>query len=116
MLFRSMMLGLSAIMNNWYKVTSNRESGDGRYDIQMEPYDQLLPGILAELKVLSKRSVGNAADVADKLKTLSEETVHQINRRNYEELMLQKGVKQIIKLGIAFYKKQVEIFCVTDSV
>lgn len=114
--YQGMMLGLSAIMNNRYKVTSNRESGDGRYDIQMEPYDQLLPGILAELKVLSKRSVGNAADVADKLKTLSEEAVHQINRRNYEELMLQKGVKQIIKLGIAFYKKQVEIFCVTDSV
>lgn len=54
--YQGLMLGLYAIMNNRYEVTSNRESGDGRYDIQMNPYNKSLPGILVELKVLNKKT------------------------------------------------------------
>jgi hypothetical protein len=39
-------------MNNLYRVDSNRESGHGRYDIQLRPYDKKMPGIIIELKVL----------------------------------------------------------------
>ena len=45
------MLGIYAAMNNLYRVTFNHESGNGRYDIQMKPYDLNLPSILIELKV-----------------------------------------------------------------
>ena len=39
-------------MNNLYRVDSNRESGHGRCDIQLRPYDKKMPGIIIELKVL----------------------------------------------------------------
>ena len=48
--YQGLMLGLTAIMDNRYYVTSNRESGEGRYDLQLEPKDGTLPGILIELK------------------------------------------------------------------
>ncbi len=53
--YHGLMLGLYAIMNNLYQVTSNRESGDGRYDIQMKPYNKKLPGILIEIKLLHEQ-------------------------------------------------------------
>ncbi len=101
------MLGLYAIMNNLYKVSSNRESGDGRYDIQMLPLNKHMPGILIELKVLHDGA--SAGAVPSKLKELSHIALEQINEKNYAQLMQEEGITQIMKLGIAFYKKQAEI-------
>ena len=53
-------------------MTSNRESGDGRYDIQLKPTQKGLPGILIELKAEK-----NCSD--EKLKKLSETALQQIN-------------------------------------
>ena len=50
--YHGMVIGLCAIMNNMYYVSSNRESGAGRYDVQLLPHNKVLPGILIELKVL----------------------------------------------------------------
>ena len=47
--YHGFVLGLCALVNDSY-VTSNRESGDGRYDIQLMPKNKHLPGILIELK------------------------------------------------------------------
>ena len=48
--YHGLVLGLCAITNNRYYITSNRESGEGRYDIQLMPRDISKPGILIELK------------------------------------------------------------------
>ena len=48
--YHGLMLGLIALMDNQYKIKSNRESGDGRYDICMIPREKRYPGILFELK------------------------------------------------------------------
>lgn len=106
--YQGLMLGLYAIMNNRYRVTSNRESGIGRYDIQMFPINKALPGILVELKVLDKKGK-TEDDIDEKLKALSEKALQQIDEKEYGADMLEKGVSQIMKIGIAFYKKQTEV-------
>lgn len=105
--YHGLMLGLYAIMNNRYRITSNREAGDGRYDIQMMPMNKNMPGILIELKVL--RGTVAPENVTEKLTALSETALHQMDEKNYAFEMQDEGVTQMMKLGIAFYKKQTEI-------
>lgn len=106
--YHGLMLGLYAIMNNLYRITSNRESGDGRYDIQMEPYNCEYPGILIELKVL-RNNDSLLDELPLKLHALSQEALGQINNKNYEDELASRGVGKIMKIGIAFYKKYAEI-------
>lgn len=106
--YHGMVLGLSAIMNNLYRVTSNRESGDGCYDIQMESYNKELPGIIMELKYL-KETDASDVNLKEKLQKLSEDALEQINMRHYENEMKMRGIEKIMKIGIAFHKKKCEI-------
>lgn len=48
--YHGLVLGLIALMDNQYKIKSNRESGDGRYDISLIPREERYPGIIMELK------------------------------------------------------------------
>lgn len=48
--YHGLVLGLCAMLDNRYRITSNREAGKGRFDIQLFPLNQKLPGILLELK------------------------------------------------------------------
>ena len=95
------MIGLCAIMNNRYEVRSNRESGLGRFDIQLSPLTGELPGFLFELK-----ASGNDADDLEKLASAAQ---LQISQKRYETEMKESGVKEIIKVGIAFRGKEVVV-------
>ena len=99
--YHGFMLGLCALLSNAY-VTSNREAGDGRYDIQLMPKNAVLPGILIELKAEKH------AD-AEQLKKLAAVALKQINDKNYAADMQSHGVKTIYKYGVAFSGKKVEI-------
>ena len=99
--YHGFMLGLCALLSNAY-VTSNREAGDGRYDIQLMPKNAVLPGILIELKA------DKHAD-AEQLKKLAAVALKQINDKNYAADMQSHGVKTIYKYGVAFSGKKVEI-------
>lgn len=99
--YHGFMLGLCALLSNAY-VTSNREAGDGRYDIQLMPKNAVLPGILIELKAEKH------AD-AERLKKLAAVALKQINDKNYAADMQSHGVKTIYKYGVAFSGKKVEI-------
>ena len=99
--YHGFMLGLCALLSNAY-VTSNREAGDGRYDIQLMPKNVALPGILIELKAEKH------AD-AEQLKKLAAVALKQINDKNYAADMQNHGVKTIYKYGVAFSGKKVEI-------
>ena len=79
----------------------NRESGFGRFDIQLEPIDSELPGFIFELKF----DRNNDAD----LNVLLEEATKQIEARRYDADMRSRGVKEIVSLGIAFAGKRVKI-------
>lgn len=99
--YHGFMLGLCALLGGSF-VTSNRESGDGRYDIQLKPIKNGLPGILIELKA--------EKDCSDeRLKKLSEIALQQINDKKYDTELTADGVKTIYKYGVAFSRKKVEV-------
>lgn len=99
--YHGFMLGLCALLGGSY-TTSNRESGDGRYDIQLMPENTRLPGILVELKAEKRCS-------KDRLKKLSETTLKQITEKKYDTDMAAKGIKTVYKYGVAFSGKKVEV-------
>lgn len=99
--YHGLVLGLCAMMDNRYYITSNRESGEGRYDIQLMPRNIAKPGILIELKATNKQG-------AD-LKALSRIALQQIHDRRYDTEMIAKGVETIFKFGVAFSGKKVEV-------
>lgn len=98
--YHGLVLGLCAMMDNRYYVTSNRESGQGRYDIQLMPKYNKMPGILIELKADKK---------CNDLKELSKTALQQIDDRKYDVDMKTKGIKKIFKYGVAFSGKNVEV-------
>ena len=100
--YHGFMLGMTAMMDDRYIVTSNRESGEGRYDLQLMPRDRSLPGILIELKA------GKDCDEQE-LKGLAEEAVQQIETRKYDTELTMNGVDNILKYGVAFCGKKVAI-------
>ena len=102
--YHGLVLGLCAMLDNRYIITSNRESGEGRYDISLCPKDNKMPGIIIELKA--------EKDADEKeLKELAKAALKQIIDKKYDAEMQTKGVKTIIKYGVAFSGKHVEIVC-----
>lgn len=100
--YHGLILGLCATLDNRYYVTSNREAGEGRYDICLCPKDAKMPGILIELKAC-KDCTG------EELKQLSVKALNQINEKKYEMELCSRGVETIFKYGVAFSGKRVEI-------
>ena len=97
--YQGLMLGLCAILNNRYQVKSNRESGLGRFDIQLYPLTEDLPGFIFELK--------HTKEETDDLDRLADEALAQIDEKKYDVEMVESGIKEIIKIGVAFHSKNV---------
>ena len=105
--FHGLVLGLMVDQTENYIITSNRESGYGRYDIMLEPIDKLnenLPCIVIEFKVINPK----------KEKTLEETveaTLKQIEDKGYDAELVKRGVKKenIHHYGFAFKGKNVLI-------
>lgn len=105
--YHGLVIGLCAVMNNRYFVSSNVESGHGRYDIQLRPINKRLPGIIIELKVLKD---GVAEDRIDsQLEAAAKDALGQIEEKKYVTAMKQEGFTHFFKIGAAFYKKHVKV-------
>ena len=100
--YHGMVLGLVASLSSRYYIRSNRESGDGRYDLQMEPKEKHLPGIVMEFKAVPASEKGALSEIA-------EDAIAQIDRRNYTRELEERGIKRVVKYGIAFSGKAVEV-------
>lgn len=100
--YRGLMLGLLAIGESNYDIRSNRESGLGRYDIQLIPKKSALPGIIIEVKAADK-------DAGVELSKLAQTALKQIDEKKYDTELCAQGVNDIIKYGVAFKGKTVEI-------
>jgi hypothetical protein len=98
--YHGLVLGLIALMDNQYKIKSNRESGDGRYDICLIPKEEKYPGIIMELKWKKDLS-------AEALAGLAEEALTQIEDMRYDAEMKEEDICNILKFGIAFSGKTV---------
>lgn len=101
--FHGLFLGICAMFDDRYYLTSNRESGDGRFDIQLMPRGNDRPGVLIELK--AKKSHCEQ----EELRALAQTALDQINNRRYDTEMKTRGVTTIFKYGVAFSGKRVEI-------
>lgn len=99
--YHGMMLGLCAILGNRYQVRSNRESGLGRFDVQLTPLVNGIPGFIFEFKHTNDDYVN--------LETLADRALHQIDEKKYDTELRNSGVKAIIKIGIAFRGKNAAV-------
>lgn len=95
--YHGMTLGLCAILGNRYKIRSNRESGLGRFDIQLMPLTKGMPGFIFEFK--------HTKDEHTDLSALADSALQQIETKKYDTELRDNGVNSIISIGIAFRGK-----------
>ena len=105
--FHGFVLGLMVEQSENYIITSNRESGFGRYDIMLEPKDKNnthYPGIIIEFKVINPRKESSLEETV-------EAALKQIEEKNYDAELVKRGVKEenIHHYGFAFRGKEVLI-------
>lgn len=86
----------------------NLESGQGRFDIQMEPKRGSLPGIVIELKAIQSEFKDAAARDA-RLTAEAESALDQIEKNEYTTSLKMRGVENIILYGMAFHGKYVRV-------
>lgn len=101
--YHGMMLGLCAVLGSQYKVRSNRESGLGRFDVELLPMMQGIPGFIFEFK--------HTKDINVDLDSLANSALRQIDDMKYDTELKDFGVKNIVKIGIAFRQKSAVVKC-----
>ena len=98
--YHGMMLGISAGLSAKYYIRSDRESGEGRFDLVLEPKVASMPAIIMEFKAVKDDK---------KLMISAQEALKQIEDKHYDADLADRGIKEISKYGIAFCGKKVEI-------
>lgn len=101
--YHGFVLGLMVELADRYVITSNRESGFGRYDVMLEPRTAANDAVIIEFKVQD----GDERELADTV----QEALRQIRERDYETSLVAKGIprERIRKYGFAFCGKKVLI-------
>ena len=102
--YHGFVLGLMVDLSDRYVLTSNRESGFGRYDVMLEPKKAGDDGIILEFKVFQPRKEKGLEDTV-------EAALKQIEEKRYETALAEKGIpkERIRKYGFAFRGKEVLI-------
>ena len=99
-IYQVFMIGLVEFLMGKYEIISNNESGYGRYDLAMIPIKSNEKAYLMEFKI-SKTEKG--------MSSKAEEALKQIDEKKYDTRLKARGIKNILKLGIAFYGKSVKV-------
>lgn len=101
--YHGFVLGLIVDLEDRYQITSNRESGFGRYDVVIEPKEKADPAIIMEFKIQDQ-------DERDLPQTV-EAALSQIEMKNYVSGLIGKGIQpeRIRKYGFAFRGKEILI-------
>ena len=102
--YHGFVLGLMVELSGRYMLTSNRESGFGRYDVMLEPKNAQDDAMILEFKVQDEEEERDLSDTV-------QAALKQIEEQNYEALLMEKGIarERIRKLGFAFCGKRVLI-------
>ena len=99
--FHGLTLGFLAILRKRFRVLSNVESGEGRFDIALKPLVEPFPAFIIEVK---------AADSdKDDLKVLARDARAQIDGKKYDTTFRAEGITDIEKIGLAYFKDKVEL-------
>lgn len=97
--YHGFLLGMLTGMQD-YEILSNRESGEGRYDILLKPYDEKQPAIILELKRARKFT---------EMESLCRKALQQIRDRHYDQELIDEGYSIILQYGICFCKKSCKV-------
>ena len=102
--YHGFVLGLLVELRGRYRLTSNRESGFGRYDVMLEPLNKDDDAIILEFKVRDADDEQTLADTVN-------EALKQIDERQYSQMLIDNGISigKIKKYGFAFEGKKVLI-------
>ena len=105
--YQSYLLGLLACIGDDYLIKSNRESGEGRYDIMLLPKDKAkFPnGIVIEIKQLEKKEKEDKNGLANRVNNAIDEAFQQIEEKEYYKELVSNDIPNIIKLPIVFVGK-----------
>lgn len=102
--YHGLMIGLLTNIDGYY-ITSNREAGNGRLDVQMKSRLYWNTSFIFEFKLASSFS---------DMKERAEDALSQIEAKHYDTLLKSEGRMKILKYGIAFYKKECKVLCNTE--
>lgn len=102
--YHGFVLGLLVELADRYVITSNRESGFGRYDVMIEPKERKDDAMILEFKVWNPRK-------EESLEDSIQSALAQIEDRKYADILIAKGIPadHIRRYGFAFAGKQVHI-------
>ena len=102
--YHGFVLGLIVDLSEQYIITSNRESGFGRYDVVIEPYDRKREAYIFEFKVHDPAEEMSLADTAER-------ALQQIEKKKYSAMLEEKGIPadKIKRYGFAFQGKKILI-------
>ena len=98
--YHGVVLGLLVYVNDSYYIESNKETGLGRCDVAIIPKTLDKKGIILEFK---------RANTSETIEAAAKRALKQINDKRYDEGMKNKGIKDIVKLGIGFKGKVVKV-------
>ena len=98
--YKVFLIGIFVALMNDYRRLSERESGHGRADLILEPKKKENPGYIFEFKV---------ANSEEELESYAEEGFEQIEKKKYDIELINRGVTEIIYIGLAFYKKKLKM-------
>ena len=104
-IYQSYVLGLLAIIGDDYIIKSNRESGEGRYDIMLIPHDKTKYGVVIEIKQIAKDEKDEKNSFNKKIDEKIREAQNQIEKNKYYKELIDNKVSKIIKLPIVFAGK-----------
>jgi pyruvoyl-dependent arginine decarboxylase (PvlArgDC) len=99
--YHGFVLGMLVALKDTHEVKSNKESGYGRYDVMIIPKDKKQLGIIIEFKKVNKKR--------ETLESAADKALKQIEDKNYESELLNMGIKNILKIAMAFEGKKVMI-------
>ena len=109
--YHGLMLGIILTLKNEYEITSNNFSGKGRYDLLLKPknLEKRKEGIILELKVVNAMENLSEDKIFEKLENECDIALQQIEDKEYDSVLKNAGVENILKIGIAFLGKEVAV-------
>ena len=96
--YQAFTLGIMVSLGDTHEITTNRESGTGRYDMCIIPHDASQPGTIIEFKRRKAARQGPLDEFAAS-------ALEQIKEKNYTTIMHARNIHKIAKIGLAFEGK-----------
>lgn len=109
--YHGLMLGIILTLKNEYEITSNNFAGKGRYDLLLKPknLEKRKEGIILELKVVNAMENLSEDKIFEKLENECDIALQQIEKKEYASVLKNSGVENVLKIGIAFFGKELAV-------